>query len=157
MQDNTLLDAVERYLRGEMTPDEKSSFEHLRNTNPDVERLVVEHSDFVEQFVRHGETTRIKTRLNEVHEIYMSYVKRNQAPPKQFSDLNERSYSEIYPGAFNAIKDGKYVVVWGVSEKDSSTVLAYPKDAPTQGGLVLMADGKVKTMTADQLQATFKK
>jgi hypothetical protein len=98
-----------------------------------------------------------KARLNEVHEIYMSYVKRNQAPPKQFSDLNERSYSEIYPGAFNAIKDGKYVVVWGVSEKDSSTVLAYPKDAPTQGGLVLMADGKVKTMTADQLQATFKK
>jgi serine protease Do len=68
MQDNTLLDAVERYLRGEMTPDEKSSFEHLRNTNPDVERLVVEHSDFVEQFVRHGETTRIKTRLNEVHD-----------------------------------------------------------------------------------------
>jgi serine protease Do len=68
MQDNTLLDAVERYLRGEMTPEEKSSFEHLRNTNSDVERLVVEHSAFVEQFVRHGETTRIKTRLNEVHD-----------------------------------------------------------------------------------------
>src|SRR5579863_1401477 len=68
MQDNTLLDAVERYLRGEMTPEEKNLFEHLRNTNPDVERLVVEHSAFVEQFVRHGDTARIKTRLNEVHD-----------------------------------------------------------------------------------------
>jgi hypothetical protein len=98
-----------------------------------------------------------KARLTEIYELYTSYVKRNQAPPKEFADLNVRSYSEIYPGAFNSIKDGKYVVVWGVSEKDSGAVLAYPKEAPTQGGPVLMADGTVKKMTADQLQAAVKK
>jgi hypothetical protein len=98
-----------------------------------------------------------ETQLKGIHEIYMMYVKKNQAPPKQFSDINQPAYSEIYSGAFNGIKDGNYIVVWGVSGTDGGTVLAYPKDAPEKGGPVVMADGKVKTMTADELKAAIKK
>jgi len=104
-----------------------------------------------------GNVTPEAGRLSEIHEIYTSYVKKNQAPPKQFSDINSRTYSEEYPGAFGAIKEGKYVVVWGISGTDSSTVLAYPKEAAEKGGSVLMADGSIKEMTADQLQAAVKK
>ena len=68
MQDNALLDAVERYLNGEMLPEERLFFEHVRKTNPDVDQLVVEHTLFLDQFARYGEIHRLKTRLDDVHE-----------------------------------------------------------------------------------------
>jgi hypothetical protein len=98
-----------------------------------------------------------KAELAQIYEIYKLYIKKNQAPPKQFSDLNQKAYSEVSPLAFNGIKDGKYVVVWNVSDQSSGTVLAYEKDAPEKGGNVLMADGTVKTMNADDLKAAIKK
>jgi serine protease Do len=68
MKDTALLDAVERYLRGEMLPEEKVFFEHIRATNPDVDQLVVEHSLFLDQFTQYGEIDKLKTRLNAVHQ-----------------------------------------------------------------------------------------
>jgi serine protease Do len=67
MQDTALLDAVERYIRGEMLPEEREFFEHVRSSNPDVDQLVVEHSLFLQKFDQYGETRQFKTRLNEVH------------------------------------------------------------------------------------------
>jgi hypothetical protein len=57
---------------------------------------------------------------------------------------------------FQALQSGQYVAVWGVTADDSRTVLAYQKDATKQGGAVLMADGSVKNMSADELQAALK-
>jgi serine protease Do len=68
MQDNTLLDAVERYIRGEMLPEEKQFFEHVRTTNPEVDQLVIEHTLFLKQFTQYGETARLKAKLHDVHE-----------------------------------------------------------------------------------------
>jgi serine protease Do len=67
MQDNALLDAAERYIRGEMLPEERAFFEHVRKSNPDVDQLVVEHTLFLNQFAQYGEIHRLKTQLNEVH------------------------------------------------------------------------------------------
>jgi serine protease Do len=67
MQDTALLDAVERYIRGEMLPEEKEFFEHVRSSNPDVDQLVVEHSLFLEKFDQYGKTRQFKADLNEVH------------------------------------------------------------------------------------------
>ena len=67
MQDNALLDAAERYIRGEMLPEEKAFFEHVRKSNPDVDQLVVEHTLFLNQFAQYGEIHRLKTQMNEVH------------------------------------------------------------------------------------------
>ena len=41
MQDVQLLDAIERFLRGEMSPEELASFEQLRKNNPEVDEKVV--------------------------------------------------------------------------------------------------------------------
>jgi S1-C subfamily serine protease len=68
MQDNALLDAVERYIRGEMLPEEMQFFEHVRSTNPDVDQLVIEHSLFLKQLTQYGETARLKTELHNVHQ-----------------------------------------------------------------------------------------
>src|SRR5262245_36994256 len=89
-----------------------------------------------------------KAELNDFYDLYTTYLKQHQQPPKQLADLATPEYENISPGAVAAVRSGKYVVVWGVAGKDSGTVLAYAKDAPTQGGLVLMADGTIKTMSA---------
>src|SRR5579872_4134404 len=68
MQDTALLDAAERYIRGEMSPEERALFEHLRQTNPDIDQLVVEHTLFLEKFTRYGETKQFKTELKAVHQ-----------------------------------------------------------------------------------------
>jgi hypothetical protein len=67
MQDTALLDAVERYIRGEMLPEERLFFEHVRNTNPDVDQLVVEHTLFLDQFAQYGETP-VEDPAGRVHE-----------------------------------------------------------------------------------------
>ncbi len=67
MQENAILDAIERYLRGEMLPEEKAFFEHLRQTRPDIDQQVVEHTLFLNQLDRYGEINTFKTRLNQVH------------------------------------------------------------------------------------------
>src|ERR1700733_645237 len=68
MQDNALLDAVERYIRGEMLPEEQQFFEHIRSSNPDVDQLVIEHTLFLKQFTQYGEKVRLKAELNEIHQ-----------------------------------------------------------------------------------------
>jgi serine protease Do len=67
MQDTTLLDAVERYVRGEMPPEEKALFEHLRVTNPEVDQMVVEHSLFLDKFAQYGQTLQLKNQLKAIH------------------------------------------------------------------------------------------
>jgi serine protease Do len=67
MEDTALLEAVERYIRGEMLPEEKEFFEHIRKTNPDVDQLVVEHSLFLDRFAQYGKIHRLKSQLNDVH------------------------------------------------------------------------------------------
>jgi hypothetical protein len=68
MQDNALLDSVERYIRGEMLPEEKLFFEHVRSTNPDIDQLVIEHTLFLKQFTQYGERARLKSELQAIHQ-----------------------------------------------------------------------------------------
>jgi serine protease Do len=67
MQDVQLLDAIERYLREEMTPEEKASFEQLRKSNPDVDEKVVEHMMFLQQMDRFSEWKGFKSTLHDIH------------------------------------------------------------------------------------------
>lgn len=67
MDDIKLLDAVERYIRGEMKPDERLHFEQLRKTNAEVDQLVVEHTLFLQQMNRFSEWKKFKLDLQEVH------------------------------------------------------------------------------------------
>lgn len=62
-----LLDAVERFLRDEMSPDEKYAFEHLRKTNPEVDQMVVEHSLFLGQLNKLGEIKDFRSTLHDIH------------------------------------------------------------------------------------------
>ena len=70
MNDNNeimILDAVERYIRGEMNPEERLYFENLRKTSPDIDQLVVEHTLFLQQMNRFGERKSFKALLQDTH------------------------------------------------------------------------------------------
>jgi serine protease Do len=67
MDDIQLLDAVERYIRGEMKPDERLQFENLRKANAEVDQLVVEHTLFLQQLNHFGERKDFKAALGEIH------------------------------------------------------------------------------------------
>lgn len=67
MDEMQLLDSVERYIRGEMHPDERVRFEQLRKTTPAVDQLVVEHTFFLQQMNQLGERKRLRTQLGDIH------------------------------------------------------------------------------------------
>src|SRR5204863_9894111 len=67
MEELQMLDAVERYLRGQMNPQEKEYFEQLRKSNPEVDQLVVAHAMFLNQKDKYGEQKNFKSVLNELH------------------------------------------------------------------------------------------
>ena len=67
MEDIKILEAVERYISGNMTPDERVYFESLRKTNPEIDQAVVEHTFFLQQMNRYDEVRKLQATLNETH------------------------------------------------------------------------------------------
>ncbi len=67
MDDIKILDTVERYIRGEMSPDERLHFENLRKTSAEIDQLVVEHTLFLQQLNHFGERKNFRSSLNDVH------------------------------------------------------------------------------------------
>jgi hypothetical protein len=67
MEEIVLMDAVERYLRGEMNPAEIAKFDELRSQNAEVDQLVVEQQIFLQQLGHYGERRGYKHQLNALH------------------------------------------------------------------------------------------
>lgn len=67
MEDIKILETVERYIRGEMNPDERVYFEQLRKSHADIDQLVVEHTLFLHKMNELGMLKNFKNSLNEVH------------------------------------------------------------------------------------------
>ncbi|MFT3901933.1 MAG: serine protease [Niabella sp.] len=65
---NTMLtEAVERYIMGEMNPDERMHFENLRKADSEIDQMVVEHTLFLQKMNRFNEWQKFHQTLNEVH------------------------------------------------------------------------------------------
>lgn len=67
--DNILLtEAVERYISGEMSPDERLQFENLRKADSEVDQMVVTHTMFMQKMNRYNEWQKFQASLNEIHD-----------------------------------------------------------------------------------------
>jgi S1-C subfamily serine protease len=86
MEDILIIDAVERYLRDEMSNEEKIFFEELRKNNPEIDQLVVEHSMFLSQITSYGETKEFRQQLNSLH---------NELVENGFIEETEKSEGKI--------------------------------------------------------------
>ena len=65
--DILILQTIERYLDGNMLPDELSYFEQLRKNTPEIDQMVVEHSMLLQQMETYKNRRNFKHTLNEVH------------------------------------------------------------------------------------------
>lgn len=68
MEDILLLNSIERYLEGNMLPDEQAFFENLRKTNPEVDQMVVEHKLFLCQMEDYAAIRNLRHSLHLSHE-----------------------------------------------------------------------------------------
>lgn len=62
-----MLDSVERYIKGEMSPDERLYFENLRKTNSEIDQMVVEHTLFLRQVNRYAVRKDFAAGLQGIH------------------------------------------------------------------------------------------
>ncbi|HEY0042660.1 MAG TPA: serine protease, partial [Flavisolibacter sp.] len=67
MEELKILEAVERYIAGDMSPDERAYFESLRKSNPEIDQAVVEHTFFLQQMSSFEDTRQFKAILNDTH------------------------------------------------------------------------------------------
>lgn len=99
-------------------------------------------------------------RTNDVREIGLAFHEffgANAKPPTQASDLKPYIKDEK---AYALLSSSDFVFIWGVGFPDMAgnpdgsggTILGYEKDAPEKGGLVLLGDGVVKNMTAEEFK-----
>ncbi|MEO6582794.1 MAG: serine protease [Ferruginibacter sp.] len=65
MEDTLLIDAVERFLNGEMSSEENRYFEEIRKNNPDVDQAVVEQIFFINELEKYRSTKNFKHTLQE--------------------------------------------------------------------------------------------
>jgi serine protease Do len=66
MEDTLLMDAAERFAKGEMSAEEKIYFEDLRKNNPELDQAVVEQLFFLNQLDNYSSTKNFKSVLSEV-------------------------------------------------------------------------------------------
>lgn len=67
MEDIVLLEAVERYITGQMSPEEKAWFKQLRESTPEIDQMVVEHRLFLHQLDAFGEHAALKHTIAAAH------------------------------------------------------------------------------------------
>ena len=83
MDQIALIDAAERYLRGEMDEREIAMFEDLRKTDPEIDQFVVEHHLFVEEIERYGDLKRFKANMYDVHHSLKETGEIGDVKPKE--------------------------------------------------------------------------
>ena len=66
MDEILLIETVERYLKGEMTAQEKVFFEEIRKNNPDIDQMVVEHTFLFNELDKQANIKAFKHNLYEV-------------------------------------------------------------------------------------------
>ncbi len=67
MEERLILESIERYIRGEMLPEERKFFEDLRKSNPGIDQMVVEHTVFLNLIEKYGDRKNVKSTLQDVH------------------------------------------------------------------------------------------
>lgn len=66
MDELLLIEAVERYLKGDMTPQERAFFEEIRKNDPSIDQQVVEHSFLFHQLDKQAKSKAFKHSLYEI-------------------------------------------------------------------------------------------
>ena len=94
--------------------------------------------------------------LQQVASMIRDYSSGSGRPPTKLADM--AALKDLYNIGYAAVEKGEVVVVWGTNVAGEgggggTGVVAYEKSAPDSGGAVLLQDGTVKNMSADEFRA----
>ncbi len=82
-EDLILLREIERYLEGEMSVQEKAAFEALRQSNPLINKQVIDHELFLQQLGGYGQRIALRKKLDRIHQSMDMTAARAAAQPVQ--------------------------------------------------------------------------
>jgi S1-C subfamily serine protease len=83
MDDLLMMDAVERYLNGEMSAEERQLFEEMRRQNTEVDQMVVEQQMFLQQLDRYGKLRNTKHWLHGLHQTLLNSGEITESAPDE--------------------------------------------------------------------------
>jgi hypothetical protein len=96
--------------------------------------------------------------LADLRELLKEAAASKSPLPKNVADLEP--HEGPHPAATAFLQNGSIVYLWGSGIRSDpgadSTVIAYEAQAASQGGWVLLQDGSIKQMTADEFKAAKK-
>ncbi|CAN5126303.1 hypothetical protein BH10PLA2_BH10PLA2_09970 [soil metagenome] len=88
--------------------------------------------------------------MPEVQDLYFSYQKAEGKPPAKLADLDKLRHA--FANGYRAIQSGEIVVIWG-AVLAPEVPIAYEKETPETGGLVLFGTGVSKNLSAEAFNA----
>jgi hypothetical protein len=95
--------------------------------------------------------------LYEVADMLRGATRPDGRGPAGLADL--KGSQSIFPHGYQAVKSGDVVVLWAAGVKGEGEaakggdIVAYEKDAPANGGYVVLTSGEVKKMSASEFQS----
>lgn len=93
-----------------------------------------------------------KAELEELGHMLKTLAEEGRKPPTKLAELEP--VEPMIPVASPAIRNGDIVYIWGVGyASGGANVVAYDKSVATEGGYVLLQDGTVKEMSANEFQS----
>jgi len=97
------------------------------------------------------------TNLMMLHQAYVEFTNKNQAPPQSQSDLEPYIEQEIFESTFVSPRDRKpYKIYWGtplvMSRHANDTVIAHEQDGVGRKRYLITAHG-ISEMTDEQFEA----
>lgn len=104
-----------------------------------------------------GDAGVVNSQLQDIWGFYQLYLEEQKSPPTRIEDVEK--YAIGFATGYDAVRTGDCIVRWGVATGDSgnaNAVLAHQKEVPQQGGLVLLGNGTIKRMTAEEFQSAAK-
>lgn len=103
-----------------------------------------------------GGTPSGKEAITSLADMLKDFAARNAKPPGRIADVE--AVEPVFPGAYIGLKREDIVYSWGngINAANPGTVIAHEKTAESAGGWVLMQNGDVKQMSADEFKAAAK-
>ena len=93
-----------------------------------------------------------ESELKDVADILRLLASEGKRPPAEVQEMLDAT-ADPAPG-INSVKEGRIVMNWGAGiVTGSSAILAYDRNVPQDGGLVLLQDGTIKKMTSAEFQS----
>lgn len=104
MNDFTLIRDIERYLEGEMSEQERTAFEALRQSNPAVNEQVLAHQQLIQQLEQYGRRATLQEKMDKIHaEMAINDVAPASPAPKKVFTISRRLVTNMAAAACIAL------------------------------------------------------